>query len=156
MPPSFPSGVPILAELIPYNTPAISNAIQWGNNGISFTLEAGCCGNTSTQTVLVQSSSMFLTAVKTVNPQPTVKSLSPTATSHGSGNFILTVKGSEFVPGSTVTWNGKSVFAEYLSSSELRVYVPRSDIASSGTAGILVKNPEPGGGKSNAAVFTIK
>lgn len=99
---------------------------------------------------------MFLTAAKTVSPQPTVKSLTPAAAPHGSGNFILTVKGSDFVPGSTVSWSGKSVFAEYLNSTELRVYVPGSHIAASGTASISVKNPEPGGGKSNAALFTIK
>jgi hypothetical protein len=151
-----PIAVTSLAELSTYNNPPTSNAIQWGNSGIAFTLEAGCCGNTSAQTVLVQSSSMFLTAAKTVNPQPTVKSLTPAAAPHGRGNFILTVKGSEFVPGSTVTWNGKSVFAQYLSTSELRVYVPGSHVAASGTASILVKNPEPGGGKSNAAMFSIK
>lgn len=140
----------------PYSSNYFSNVIQWGSNGLAFTLQAGCCGNVSTQVVLVQSATMFLTAAKTVNPQPTVKSLTPSTAPHGSGNFILTVKGSEFVPGSTVTWNSKSVFAEYLSSTELRVYVPGSHTASSGTASILVKNPEPGGGKSNAAMFTIK
>jgi trimeric autotransporter adhesin len=152
-----PIAVTSLAEFgsSPYGN-VISNAIQWGSNGLAFALQAGCCGNVSTQTVLVQSPTMFLTAAKNVNPQPTVKSLTPAAAPRGSGNFILTVKGSDFVPGSTVTWNSKSVFAEYLDSAELRVYVPGSHIASSGTASISVKNPEPGGGKSNAALFTIK
>lgn len=157
LPDFTPIAVTSLDELsnYPYNN-SISNLIQWGSSGLAFTLDAGCCGNTSTQVVLVESPTMFLTAAKTVNPQPTVKSLTPSATPHGSGNFILTVKGSDFVPGSTVTWNGKSVFADYVNSAELRVYVPGSHVASSGTANISVKNPEPGGGKSNAALFTIK
>lgn len=157
LPDFTPIAVTSLAEFsdYPYDN-STSNLIQWGSNGMAFTLQTGCCGNPSTQVVLVQSATMFLTAAKTASPQPTVKSLTPSSAPHGSGNFILTVKGSEFVPGSTVTWNGKSVFAEYLSSTELRVYIPRLHVASSGTASVLVKNPEPGGGKSNAAMFTIK
>lgn len=152
-----PIAITSLEELsAPYTNNYFSNVIQWGSNGIAFTLQAGCCGNVSTQVVLVQSATMFLTAAKTVSPQPTVSSLTPASAPHGTGNFILTVKGNGFVPGSTVTWNSKSVFAKYLGSGQLRVYVPRSDIAFSGTASVLVKNPEPGGGKSNAAMFTIK
>jgi len=68
----------------------------------------------------------------------------------------LTLHGSNFVPGSTVTWNGKGVFANYQSPTQLRVYVPKALIAAAGTASILVKNPQPGGGTSAALAFLVK
>jgi hypothetical protein len=60
------------------------------------------------------------------------------------------------VPGSVVTWNGKARSASYLSENEMTVYVPAATVASAGTADIVVKNPSPGGGKSNTLIFTIK
>jgi trimeric autotransporter adhesin len=151
-----PVAITSLADLgangIDTNNPTF---IQWGSDGLAFILQTGCCPTESTQVVLVQSPSLFLTAAKTANPAPVVKSLSPSATPHGGRNFILTVRGSNFVPGSTVTWNGKSVFASYVSDTQLHVYVPEADISSSGPADVLVKNPEPGGGKSPAFVFTV-
>jgi len=152
-----PLAVASLAELASgYPSNATLNLIQWGTNGLAFILQAGCCGSPSAQVVLVKSPSLFLTASKATNPLPAVRSLAPASAPHGGGNFLLTVSGSNFVPGSTVTWNGKSVFANYLSPSELRVYVPAADISSSGTVHVLVSNPEPGGGKSTPQPFVIK
>lgn len=157
LPDFTPIAVTSLEELTStYSNNYPLNVIQWGSNGLAFTVQSGCCGSTATQTILVQSPTMFLTAAKTASPQPTVKSLTPSSALHGSGNFILTVKGTGFVPGSKVAWNSKPVFAQYLNSAELRVYVPGSHTSSAGSVSISVKNPEPGGGTSNAALFTIK
>jgi hypothetical protein len=38
----------------------------------------------------------------------------------------------------------------------MMVYVPAAAVASTGTASVEVKNPAPGGGKSNTLTFTIK
>lgn len=54
LPDFTPIAVTSLAELSgPYTNNYVFNAIQWGSNGIAFTLQAGCCGNVSTQVVLV-------------------------------------------------------------------------------------------------------
>lgn len=127
--------------------------LRWGSNGLAF-IQTGCCG-TSNQIVLVQSSAMLLTASGTRNPLPIPQSLSPASANHGGGNFILTVQGEGFVPGSQVTWNGISLFADYVGPTQLNVYVPASSIASAGTANIVVTNPPPGGGASTPVPFTI-
>lgn len=153
-----PVAVANLSEVVPpfSNSGSTSNLIQWGTNGLAFILQSGCCGSTSSQVVLVQSPTLLLTATKTASPPPVLKSSSPTSATHGGGNLILTLHGSNFVPGSTVTWKGKGVFANYLSPTQLRVYVPKALIASAGTASVLVKNPQPGGGTSVALAFVVK
>jgi hypothetical protein len=133
-----------------------SNFIQFGNSGLAFILQSGCCNNTTSQVVLVQSPSMFLTSTTTSNGVPSEASLSPAALTHGGQNFQLTINGSGFVPGSTVTFNGKSVYARYLTSTQLKAYVPAADIAAAGSAPVVVNNPAPGGGTSNAVTFVIQ
>jgi hypothetical protein len=151
-----PLAVVDLSQLSPgYTSLSASKFIQWGSSGLAFILNTGCCGNPASQIVLLQSPSLLLTATKTVAPVPVANYSSPASANHGSWNFVLTIKGSGFVPGSVVTWNGKPLFASYQSGSALRVYVPHSMIASQGTASIVVKNPAPGGGTSNALTFTI-
>jgi trimeric autotransporter adhesin len=139
------------------NSIAFSKFIQWGTNGLAFILTNGCCGTPlGIQVVLLQSPTLLLTASKTATPVPVSNSLTPATASHGAGNFILTVRGSGFVPGSVVTWNDKRFSASYVSGTAMKVYVPRAAIASAGKAAIVVSNPAPGGGKSNVLTFTIK
>lgn len=150
-----PLAVASLAELSPFNSVSTSKFIQWGTNGLAFILTNGCCGNTTSQVVLLQSSTLLLAASKTVNPVPVLTSLSPTTASHGTWNFRMTLRGSGFVPGSVVTWNGRTRSTSYVSANQMTVYVTAATIASAGTANIVVKNPAPGGGTSNALTFTI-
>jgi hypothetical protein len=129
--------------------------LRWGNNGLAFVLQVGCCGNTTAQLVLVQSSAMLLTATGTKNPLPVSQSLSPASATHGGWNFVLTVHGQGFVPGSQVTWNGSTLGADYVSATQLNVYVPATSIAAPGTAKVVVTNPAPGGGVSSTLVFSV-
>jgi hypothetical protein len=55
-----------------------------------------------------------------------------------------------------VNWNNKAFSAKYVSGNAMTVYVPKAAIATPGTAAIVVKNPTPGGGKSNALTVTMK
>src|ERR1700733_933290 len=151
-----PLAVANLSELNLGVNPVISKFMQWGTNGLAFILTGGCCGNTASQVVLLQSPTLLLTASKTVSPVPVFKSSSPAAATHGAGNFRLAVRGSGFSPGSVVTWNGKAHSASYVSPTEMTVYVTAAAVASPGTANIAVKSPTPGGGKSNILAFTIK
>lgn len=152
-----PLAVTNLSELnTPYYNPQFSNFIQFGNNGLAFILQTGCCGNTTSQVVLVQSPTMFLTTSNVSSGIPAETSLSPAALTHGGQNFQLTINGSNFVPGSTVTFNGHSVYARYLTSTQLKAYVPAADIAAAGSVPVVVKNPTPGGGTSTAITFVIQ
>ncbi|MDD1670988.1 MAG: lectin like domain-containing protein, partial [Methanomicrobiales archaeon] len=72
------------------------------------------------------------------NPSPTLSGISPSSKTAGSGAFILTVTGSNFVSGSTVRWNGGDRTTTFVSSSELRASIFASDVASAGTASVTV------------------
>jgi hypothetical protein len=152
-----PLAVANLSELNgEYSSATTSKFIPWGTNGLAFILTSGCCAPPTSQVVLLQSPTLLLTATRVVSPVPVSKSSNPPTASHGTKNFRMTIKGSGFVPGSVVTWNGKTHSASYVNESEMTVYVRAADVASPGTADIVVKNPTPGGGKSNTLVFPIK
>ncbi len=129
--------------------------VSWGNNGAAFIILPPCCNTGAAQLEIVKSPLMFLTFSTTNNPVPTSKTLSPASAAHGGWNFPVTITGTGFVPGSTVTWNGTSLYAADVSSTQLTLYVPYSEIASAGTASVVVSNPAPGGGKATALTFTI-
>src|SRR5438067_1194781 len=98
------------------------------------------------------------TASTVLAAKPTITSISPTSTIAGSGQFTLTVNGTNFVstsPASTVNWNGSPLTTTFVSSTQLTAIVPAANVATVGTASVTVVNPAPGGGTSNSVTFTI-
>jgi hypothetical protein len=89
------------------------------------------------------------------NPVPSIASLTPASEVAGSPAFTLNVSGSDFIAASTVNWNGTAVATTYVSAAQLTALIPASDLAGADTASVTVDNPAPGGGTSNAAIFTI-
>ena len=148
-----PQAAASLAQFAGY-TPA--NFISWGSDGVAFVTETESGNeNTPLQIVIVTSSDLVTPQGTARNPKPAPASLSPSSLPHGGWNFLLTVNGTGFVPGASVTWNGTALTTAYVSPAQLSVYVPYSDIASAGTASVVVSNPTPGGGKTGALTFTI-
>jgi hypothetical protein len=101
------------------------------------------------------SGSAEFTISATSNPAPSLVSLSPSSVNAGSSGFVLTLNGTNFVPASTIEWNGAVLSTTYLSETQLEAQIPTSDLAASGFADVVVLNPAPGGGASTPAVFTI-
>jgi len=89
------------------------------------------------------------------NPVPAVRQLAPSAAATGGSTFVVTVYGSNFVPGSVVRWNGTSRATSFVSATRLDVSVPATNLAAAGTALVTVVNPSPGGGTSNSLNFTV-
>jgi len=95
------------------------------------------------------------------NPVPTVNSISPangfTAdAATGATAQTLTINGSSFLGSSSVLWNGAPLGGVTVSgNTQITVPVPAGDLQVSGTASLLVSNPAPGGGNSNAVVVNI-
>ncbi|MCL4507817.1 MAG: PKD domain-containing protein [Chloroflexi bacterium] len=89
------------------------------------------------------------------NPQPTLTRLTPDSARAGTGDFVLTLEGTNFVQSAVVYWNGTSRATTYVSASQLTAQVMAQDIAAQGTANVTVVNPEPNGGTSNSLPFTI-
>jgi hypothetical protein len=89
------------------------------------------------------------------NPVPSITSLSPNAATAGGSAFTLTVNGSNFVNGATAQWNGSARTTAFVSAMQLTAQITAADIASAGSASVIVVNPAPGEGVSNALSFTI-
>ncbi len=90
-----------------------------------------------------------------VNPVPTITTLSPTSKTVGDGAFSLTVNGTNFVNNSSVQWNGVGRTTHFVSSTQVTADISASDLTAAGTVNVTVFNPAPGGGTSGAATFTI-
>lgn len=89
------------------------------------------------------------------NPVPFLNPIVPATAPPGGSSLSLTVTGTGFVSGSTVTWNGGSLSTTFVSSAKLTAMVPSSLLASDTTATIAVVSPGPGGGVSNSQLFIV-
>lgn len=93
--------------------------------------------------------------LSTSNPTPSLLGINPSTVSAGSAEFILVVNGSNFIPTSTIEWNGTPLSTTFLSEIQLEAQVPASNVAVSGFSDVTVTNPAPGGGVSSAAAFSV-
>ncbi len=91
----------------------------------------------------------------TNNPVPQLNSLSPNQAQAGAAAFTLTINGANFISSSVVRWNGTNRPTTFVSGTQLTADIPVSDIAAAGVASVMVFNPVPGGGSSNALSLTI-
>jgi hypothetical protein len=89
------------------------------------------------------------------NPVPSISSLSPTQQAAGSQSQTLTIAGSGFISGSTVTYNNVAHSATYSSASQLTISLTTADMAATGSFPVVVTNPTPGGGASSAVNFNV-
>jgi hypothetical protein len=76
--------------------------------------------------------------------QPVITSLTPSSTTAGGPTFTLTIKGSGFLYGAIVYWNGSGRYRTFVSSTEMTARILWSDILKAGTAQVSVMNPAPG------------
>ena len=89
------------------------------------------------------------------NYVPTLSSLSPTSATEGAAAQSLTLTGTNFVSNSSVTFNGVAHTTTFVSATELKITLSTSDQAAAGIYAVVVSNPAPGGGASNAVNFTV-
>ncbi|MEO8025769.1 MAG: IPT/TIG domain-containing protein [Bryobacteraceae bacterium] len=87
--------------------------------------------------------------------RPVIDSLTPPTVKAGAGDMQLTIKGSNFGPGSQVLWNGTKRTVSSGTNAELVIDVPSSDVQGVGRASIVVFNPSLGGGASIPMKFVI-
>src|SRR5262245_19901224 len=95
----------------------------------------------------------FSAPLAVANPIPSIASLNPASAVAGGAGFALTIDGNGFLPRSTVRWNGAERTPVYVSAARLTLSVSASDIATPGSATVVVVN-QPGG-PSNTATFAI-
>ncbi len=133
------------------STMAVASGLVSG----SFTATASAVTAQNSASVTASYNGVSTTATLTVNPAPTLASLSPSSATEGGSAFTLTVTGTNFVSGSTVQWNCSARATTFVSGTQLTAAMSAGDIATAGTVSVTVANPSPGGGTSNALTFTI-
>lgn len=82
-----------------------------------------------------------------------ITALLPSIAIIGDPGFTLTVQGSGFAQGATVTWNQSNRVTTFVSANQLTALITANDIAATGSASVQVVNA--GGAVSNALTFTI-
>ena len=102
-----------------------------------------------------QSNALSFTISSGNNPIPALASLAPNTIVSGSSAFTFTLNGSNFISNSVVNWNGSSRPTTFVNASQLQAAISASDVSSPGTVQVMVSNPTPGGGQSNALTFSI-
>jgi hypothetical protein len=108
----------------------------------------GCSGSSGSAATGSSSSVPTQTA-------PSIVNLSQTSAAQGGAAFSLTVTGQNFLSTSTVEWNDAPLTTTYTSSTQLVANVPASNIASAGTAHVVVEDAEPQPLVSNSVAFSI-
>jgi hypothetical protein len=90
-------------------------------------------------------------------PGATLTSLSPASVPAGSPPFTLTINGSGFVAGGSLTWNGTTSLGPYtfVSSTQVTVQINASLIANPGSGAIVATIPTPLTNPSNALTLAV-
>jgi hypothetical protein len=89
------------------------------------------------------------------SPAPTVSSIMPTGAKSGDAGLTLTVNGSTFLPGATVTFNGTPEATTFINSSQLTATIQAADIVLPGTYPVQAWNSNQGGPTITFANFTV-
>jgi hypothetical protein len=89
------------------------------------------------------------------NPTPSISSLVPPALAAGSASQTLTINGSNFIPSSSVLFNGATNGATFISQNQLTIQIGSSDLVSMGARPVQVTNSAPGGGQSPVVNFNV-
>ena len=130
--------------------PFQSDIVRWGTDGLAFIAPGG--GSTDQEVYILRSS---IVAPKAPNPTPVLNTIGPSSTSAGGATFTLTANGSGFLATSVIDWNGNALPTTVVSGQKLTAQVPSSAIAQAGDVQVAAFTPAPGGGNSEAQVFTI-
>jgi hypothetical protein len=93
--------------------------------------------------------------VGAVNPVPVITSLSPAFASPGGPAFTLHVTGASFVIGAQAFFGSTALPTTMVDANHVDADVPSSLLATAGTFDVVVVNPVPGGGASNAVPFMV-
>ena len=124
----------------------VQDMVRWGQDGLALV--------TSTGHIYLVRGPFVVPQMLNANSAATLTGASSTTIARGSGNTLLTVTGSNFVPGVAVNWNGSYRTTTIVDATHVLVAIPAADLAASGTASITAVNP--GAGSSSAITITIQ
>src|SRR3989344_6154982 len=90
------------------------------------------------------------------NPIPSISSIKPNSIDKIREKITITITGNGFIPDSVVRKNNANRITTFIDSKHLLVDIFPSDVYNQNEFYLTVFNGEPGGGFSNASLFTIK
>ena len=90
-----------------------------------------------------------------LNPVPVLSSFSVPSVLVDSPDLALTINGSNFVAGATVSFGGTALTPTALTATQIAVLVPRAAFTTGTVLSVTATNIAPGGGRSNALQFTV-
>jgi uncharacterized repeat protein (TIGR01451 family) len=117
----------------PGTSVAYTDLLRWGQDGLALLTSAG--------QIAILRGPFVLPQLLNQNAAATLSGASPSAITHGSGNLVLTITGTGFIPGAAVNWNGAYRTTTFVDAGHLTVAIPASDLATAGSAIITVANP---------------
>jgi hypothetical protein len=127
--------------------------LRFGQDGIAL-LSTNTVGLTEPVVVLMLLRGPFVTPQElAANGAATITSSSAASLTHGAGNTVLTLTGSNLTPGVAVSWNGSYRTTQWISPTQATVDIPASDLANTGSGSLVATNP--GAPASNALTITI-
>jgi hypothetical protein len=128
--------------------------LRWGQSGMALLSEpeSEISPQSTAQLILLEGPFVTPQLLQT-DTAATLTSSSESSANHGAGNSVLTLTGTNFLPGVAVTWNGSYRTTTLISSTQVTVAIPASDLASAGSGSLVATNP--GAAASNALTFTI-
>lgn len=89
------------------------------------------------------------------NPVPEITLIDPDSAVAGGLGVLVGLQGEHFDPDAVVLWNGEARPTVVLSSTVAGFVIGEADRVLEREVGVVVHNPEPGGGVSNVVTFTI-
>jgi hypothetical protein len=118
---------------------------RWGQDGLAVLTSGGH--------IYLLRGAFVVPELMNQNSAASLTSSSVTSITHGAGNTLLTLTGSNFVPGVAVTWNGSYRTTTIVDATHVTVAIPASDLASAGSGSLVAANP--GAAASGALTITI-
>lgn len=142
-----------------YNNPTY-DVLRYGADGIAVRFyDISNPGSTGNQILLFQGP-LVLPSELATNSAPTVSAATPASITAGSPNFYLTVtasgSGTPFLPGATAFWNSSPRTTTYVSSTQLKVAIPASDVASALSQPVSITVTNPGSNASSSVLVTVQ
>ncbi|MCU1322162.1 MAG: hypothetical protein JWM43_1811 [Acidobacteriaceae bacterium] len=139
--------------VLPFNMPVIEgntsytaiDLVRWGQDGLAALTSGGHLYIVRGPAVVPQ--------LLNQNAAAALTSASPGNIAHGAGNTLITLTGSSFVRGAAATWNSAYRTTTWVDANHLTLAIPASDLATAGSATIVVTNP--GASASGSLNFTI-
>jgi pseudomonalisin len=90
------------------------------------------------------------------NPVPTITSINPSIGLLGNAIATLTITGTNFISGATVSFNGTSNAGTVSNGgATITASIPAGEVTAAGLVPVVVVNPASGGGASNSVNFTV-